>query len=125
MGLRVLNSYWVGQDSTYKYFEVIMVDVAHKCIRRDPKVNWIVNAVHKHRELRGLTAAGKRSRGLGHGRRYRSREDPGDPGGSGRTLSACAGRDKFSDSSDCWSSQNLHLVSKFCCICLAEGNKII
>ena len=21
-GLRVLNSYWVGQDSTYKYFEV-------------------------------------------------------------------------------------------------------
>merc|ERR1712115_535407 len=23
--LRVLNSYWVGQDSTYKYFEVIMV----------------------------------------------------------------------------------------------------
>merc|ERR1712115_301949 len=23
-GLRVLNSYWVGQDSTYKYFEVII-----------------------------------------------------------------------------------------------------
>ena len=22
-GLRVLNSYWVGQDSTYKYYEVI------------------------------------------------------------------------------------------------------
>merc|ERR1712029_1247301 len=50
-GLRILNSYWVGQDSTYKYFEVIMVDVAHPAIRRDPKVNWIVNAVHKHREL--------------------------------------------------------------------------
>ena len=25
-GLRVLNSYWVGQDSTFKYFEVIMID---------------------------------------------------------------------------------------------------
>lgn len=31
-GLRVLNSYWVGQDSTYKFYEVIMVDIAHKVI---------------------------------------------------------------------------------------------
>jgi len=29
-GLRVLNSYWVGQDSTYKFYEVILVDTAHK-----------------------------------------------------------------------------------------------
>lgn len=28
-GLRVLNSYWVAQDSSYKYFEVILVDPAH------------------------------------------------------------------------------------------------
>merc|ERR1712243_298181 len=69
-GLRILNSYWVGQDSTYKYFEVIMVDVAHPAIRRDPKVNWIVNAVHKHRELRDLTHAGKKSRGIGKGANY-------------------------------------------------------
>merc|ERR1712211_159523 len=60
-GLRGLNSYWVGADSTYKYFEVIMVDPFHKAIRRDPKINWMCNAVQKHRELRGLTAAGKRS----------------------------------------------------------------
>jgi len=66
-GLRILNSYWVGQDSTYKYFEVIMVDIAHPAIRRDPKANWICGAVHKHRELRGLTHAGKKSRGLGKG----------------------------------------------------------
>ncbi len=32
-GLRVLNSYWVNEDSTYKYFEVIMVDPAHAAIR--------------------------------------------------------------------------------------------
>lgn len=63
-GLRVLNSYWVAQDATYKFFEVIMVDVAHNAIRNDAKINWLCNPVHKHRELRGLTAAGKKYRGL-------------------------------------------------------------
>ncbi|XP_060072362.1 LOW QUALITY PROTEIN: large ribosomal subunit protein eL15-like [Ylistrum balloti] len=65
--LRVLNSYWVAQDSSYKFFEVILVDTFHKAIRRDPKIQWICKAVHKHRELRGLTSAGKSSRGLGKG----------------------------------------------------------
>ncbi|KAJ4761464.1 60S ribosomal protein L15 [Rhynchospora pubera] len=31
-GLRVLNSYWVNEDSTYKYFEVIHVDAVHAAI---------------------------------------------------------------------------------------------
>ena len=62
--LRVLNSYWVNQDSTYKYFEVIMVDPNHGAIRKDPRINWIVNPVHKHRECRGLTSAGRSNRGL-------------------------------------------------------------
>ncbi|TYH49823.1 hypothetical protein ES332_D10G161700v1, partial [Gossypium tomentosum] len=61
-GLRVVNSYWINE----KYFEVILVDVAHNAIRNDPRVNWICNPVHKHRELRGLTSAGKKNRGL-HG----------------------------------------------------------
>ncbi len=65
-----MNSYWVGQDAVYKYYEVILIDVAHKTIRRDPKINWIVNSVHKHREMRGLTSAGKSSRGLGKGHGY-------------------------------------------------------
>ncbi|KAJ3412708.1 60S ribosomal protein L15 [Chytridiales sp. JEL 0842] len=65
--LRVLNSYWVNQDSTYKYFEVILVDPSHKVVRRDPRINWIVNPVHKHREARGLTAIGKKNRGIGKG----------------------------------------------------------
>lgn len=47
--LRVLNSYWINQDSTYKYFEVILVDPQHKAIRRDARINWIVNPVHKVR----------------------------------------------------------------------------
>nr|POE46251.1 60s ribosomal protein l15 [Quercus suber] len=63
--LRVLNSYWINQDSTYKYYEVILVDPQHKAIRRDPRINWIVNPVHKHRESRGLTATGKKSREQG------------------------------------------------------------
>jgi len=123
------------QDSTYKYYEVILIDPEHNAIRRvspaariplhadlhvgmgdmalcasmandkrgrlllqhaqysvirsglhrhgpeqvrhvchdwltlvwcaqDPRINWIVNPVHKHRELRGLTSAGKKFRGL-------------------------------------------------------------
>ncbi|KAL8233113.1 hypothetical protein R6Q57_002891 [Mikania cordata] len=63
-GLKVLNSYWLNEDSTYKYFEVILVDAAHAAIRNDPRINWICNPVHKHRELRGLTSAGKKYRGL-------------------------------------------------------------
>eukprot|EP00919_Chromeraceae_sp_WS-2016_P055337 GHVR01131543.1.p1 GENE.GHVR01131543.1~~GHVR01131543.1.p1 ORF type:complete len:160 (+),score=8.92 GHVR01131543.1:975-1454(+) len=47
--LRVLNSYWVGQDGVYKYFEVIMVDPAHNGIRNDPRINWIARPQHKHR----------------------------------------------------------------------------
>jgi len=63
-GLRVLNSYWVGQDGTYKFYEVILVDPAHNAIRRDPRINWITKPVFKHRELRGLTSAGRKGRGL-------------------------------------------------------------
>merc|ERR1719469_756264 len=62
--LRVLNSYWVGQDSTYKFFEVILVDPNHNAIRNDAKINFMCNPVQKHRELRGMTSAGKKHRGL-------------------------------------------------------------
>ena len=62
--LRVLNSYWINQDATCKYFEVICVDPSHAKIRNDARINWIVNPVHKHREMRGLTSAGRKGRGL-------------------------------------------------------------
>ena len=64
MNLRVLNSYWVAQDATYKFFEVILVDPTHNAIRNDGKINWICKPVMKHRELRGMTSAGKKHRGL-------------------------------------------------------------
>lgn len=62
--LRVLNSYWVNQDATYKFYEVILVDPQHTAIRKDPRIQWITKNVHKHRELRGLTSAGRQGRGL-------------------------------------------------------------
>ena len=68
--LRVLNSYWVAEDSTYKYYEVICVDPFHKAIRRDPQIQWICKPVAKHREMRGLTSANRKSRGLGKGHGY-------------------------------------------------------
>ena len=69
--LRVLNSYYIAEDSTYRYFEVILVDPFCKAIRNDPHMNWICADKQKRREARGLTTAGKKSRGLaGKGRRY-------------------------------------------------------
>jgi len=68
--LRVLNSYWVNQDSTYKYYEVILVDPSHKAIRRDPRINWICDPTQKRREARGLTGAERKARGIGKGPRH-------------------------------------------------------
>ncbi|RWV98206.1 hypothetical protein GW17_00038964 [Ensete ventricosum] len=47
-----------------QYYEIILIDPAHGAIRNDPRINWICKGVHKHRELRGLTSAGKKYRGL-------------------------------------------------------------
>ncbi|EPR78681.1 Ribosomal protein L15 [Spraguea lophii 42_110] len=68
--MRVFNSYWVGQDRVYKYFEVIMVDPYCDRIKNDKKINWLCKPVMKHREARGLTNGTKTSRGLGKGIRY-------------------------------------------------------
>jgi len=62
--LRVLNSYWVAQDAVHKWYEVVMVDPFHKVVRDDPRINWICKPAMKHRELRGVTAAGRKARGL-------------------------------------------------------------
>nr|AFR90237.1 L15 ribosomal protein [Sterkiella nova] len=62
--LRVLNSYWIGQDGTFKFYEVILVDPNHKAVKNDPRINWIASPKHKHRENRGLTASGKKNRGI-------------------------------------------------------------
>merc|ERR1712232_1308736 len=81
-GLRFLNSYWVCSDAVHKWYEAVMVDPMHKGIRNDPRINWICNPVHKHRELRGLTSAGRSSRGL----RKRGHRANGIIGGSYRAA---------------------------------------
>jgi len=60
--LEVLNSYYIAEDGKHKWFEIILVDPNHSCIKNDPKLNWICKSVHKRRVFRGLTSAGKKSR---------------------------------------------------------------
>jgi large subunit ribosomal protein L15e len=60
--LEVLNSYNVGEDGMYKHYEVILVDPSHPSITADPKTAWIMN--QRKRVFRGLTSAGRKSRGV-------------------------------------------------------------
>ncbi len=62
--LETLNSYWVGEDGRYKYYEVIMIDPTHPSIKADKDLRRLTGKQHKGRVHRGLTSAGKRSRGL-------------------------------------------------------------
>jgi large subunit ribosomal protein L15e len=62
--LEVLNSYWVGEDGSSKWFEVVMVDPHHPAIKADRDVNWICQKQHHRRVFRGLSSAGKKVRSL-------------------------------------------------------------
>jgi len=62
--LEVLNSYWMGQDGNYYYYEVILVDPRHPQIKNDPVLKWTSSRKNRRRVFRGLTSAGKKSRGL-------------------------------------------------------------
>jgi large subunit ribosomal protein L15e len=64
--LRVLNSYWVGEDGINKWYECIMVDPNQGSIKSDRNVNWIISGKQKGRANRGLTSAGRKARGLRH-----------------------------------------------------------
>ncbi len=58
----VLNSYPVGVDANYYFYEVILVDRTHPAIMADEKINWICDK--KGRAIRGITSAGRHSRAL-------------------------------------------------------------
>lgn len=62
--LEVLNSYYVGEDGMFEWYEVILVDPHHPAIKSDKEVNWITSKKHRGRVFRGLTSAGKKMRGL-------------------------------------------------------------
>ena len=61
--LRVLASYWVGEDGSQKWFEVVLVDPNHPAIENDDDLNWICADDQKGRAFRGLTNAGTSNRG--------------------------------------------------------------
>jgi large subunit ribosomal protein L15e len=62
--LEVLNSYQIGKDGIYYFYEVICVDPQRPEISRDKNTKWIADSSNKKRVLRGLTSAGKKSRGM-------------------------------------------------------------
>jgi len=62
--LEVLNSYKIAKDGINYFFEVILVDYSRPEIKNDRTINWIIKKTNQHRVYRGLTSAGKKSRGL-------------------------------------------------------------
>ncbi len=61
--LRVLNSYWVGEDGSKKWHEVVLVDPEHPAIENDDDLNWICDDAQRGRAFRGRTSAGQSNRG--------------------------------------------------------------
>ena len=62
--LEVLNSYYMAKDGKHYFYEVILVDYSRPEIKSDKKINWICDPTNHNRVYRGLTSAGKKSRGM-------------------------------------------------------------
>jgi large subunit ribosomal protein L15e len=62
--LEVLNSYMIGKDGIHYFFEIILVDPSKSEIKNDKTLKWITKPGNRKRPMRGLTSAGKKSRGL-------------------------------------------------------------
>ena len=82
--LRVLNSYWVGEDGSKKWHEVVLVDPNHPAIENDDDLSWITEDQHQSRAFRGLTSAGTRNRGLTFKGKGTEHNRPSNTGGKGR-----------------------------------------
>ncbi len=62
--LEVLNSYVIGKDGLYYFYEIILVDPDKPEIKNDDTINWICKKENRGRVFRGLTSAARKSRGL-------------------------------------------------------------
>jgi large subunit ribosomal protein L15e len=60
----VLNSYEVAKDGAHYWYEVILVDPNHPAIKADKHYAWLSQGANKRRAFRGITSAGRKSRGL-------------------------------------------------------------
>lgn len=58
----VLNSYYVGEDGKYRFFEAILLDRDHPALLNDPFYSGIIG--QRGRVFRGLTSAGRKHRGI-------------------------------------------------------------
>ena len=56
----VLNSYYIGEDGSFKFFEVILLDKEHPSIQSDPLYADVIS--RKSRAFRALTRAGRSHR---------------------------------------------------------------
>jgi len=63
INMEVLNSYNIAQDGIHSWYEVILIDPKHPSVANDPHLGWIANGKNTGRVYRGLTSAGKKSRG--------------------------------------------------------------
>ena len=62
--LEVLNSYYLAKDGKHYFYEVILVDYSRPEIKNDRTINFICRKTNQNRVYRGLTSAGRKSRGL-------------------------------------------------------------
>ncbi len=62
--LEVLNSYFLAKDGKNYFYEIILVDTSRPEIINDKTINWLCKSTNRKRVFRGLTSAGKKSRGL-------------------------------------------------------------
>jgi large subunit ribosomal protein L15e len=58
----VLNSYYVGEDGSYKFFEAILIDKSHPAITSDPYYSDVLR--NKGRVYHGMTSSGIKHRGI-------------------------------------------------------------
>ncbi len=56
----VLNSYYVGEDGSDKFYEAILIDKSHPAIKADALYGKVLN--RSRRAFRGLTSAGRAHR---------------------------------------------------------------
>ena len=78
----VLNSYEVAKDGKNYWFEVILLDKNHPSIKKDKDYSNIVK--QEKRVLRGLTATGKKGRGLNKKGKGAEKVRPGINANQGR-----------------------------------------
>ena len=62
--LEVLNSYYLAKDGKHYFYEVILVDPDKPEIAKNKDTKWLAKKTNQNRVKRGLTSAGKKSRGL-------------------------------------------------------------